>query len=162
MLFALSLLFVYLCAVLKSIRKNLRSIERLTYQEVGNLLQDVDQTVKTLNGELPQLLKNINEITASVHEISVSEIQPMTHSIQEMTETVNQNVAKMDELIDSITDFSQTTVKRAEFYRDQLSIPITDVISLWSGIKAGWEVFRQPRKSSTSDSEDAVPEEQSE
>src|SRR3990172_4485347 len=90
MLFALSILFLYLCAVLNSIRKNLSSIERLTSQEVGTLLKDIDQMVKVLNSELPQLLKNINEIAVSLDEISKSELQPITHNIQEVTGVVNQ------------------------------------------------------------------------
>ena len=151
MLFALSILFLYLCAVLNSIRKNLSSIERLTSQEVGTLLKDVDQTVKALNSELPQLLKSINEIAVSLDEISKSELQPITHNIQEVTGVVNQNISKIDELVDVAADFSHQTIKRAELYRDQLSIPITDIISLWSGIKAGWEVFRRSRKQKVSD-----------
>ena len=143
MLFALSILFLYLCAVLNSIRKNLSSIERLTSQEVGTLLKDIDQMVKVLNSELPQLLKNINEIAVSLDEISKSELQPITHNIQEVTGVVNQNISKIDELVDVAADFSHQTIKRAELYRDQLSIPITDIISLWSGIKAGWEAFRR-------------------
>ena len=151
MLFALSILFLYLCAVLNSIRKNLSSIERLTSQEVGTLLKDIDQMVKVLNSELPQLLKNINEIAASLDEISKSELQPITHNIQEVTGVVNQNISKIDELVDVAADFSHQTIKRAELYRDQLSIPITDIISLWSGIKAGWEAFRRSRKQEVSD-----------
>ena len=152
MLFALGVLFLYLCAVLNSLRRNLRSIEKLTYEEVGVLLKDVDQTVKTVNNQLPELLGSINEITASVQEITSAELQPMTHNIQEITEAASQSVAKMDELITDLTKFSQTTVKRAEYYRDQLSIPVTDIISAWSGIKAGWEVFSQHRKRGKSDS----------
>ncbi len=151
MLFALSILFLYLCAVLNSIRKNLSSIERLTSQEVGTLLKDIDQMVKVLNSELPQLLKNINEIAVSLDEISKSELRPITHNIQEVTGVVNQNISKIDELVDVAADFSHQTIKRAELYRDQLSIPITDIISLWSGIKAGWEVFRCSRKQEVSD-----------
>jgi methyl-accepting chemotaxis protein len=151
MLFALSILFLYLCAVLNSIRKNLSSIERLTSQEVGTLLKDIDQMVKVLNSELPQLLKNINEIAVSLDEISKSELQPITHNIQEVTGVVNQNISKIDELVDVAADFSHQTIKRAELYRDQLSIPITDIISLWSGIKAGWEAFRRSRKQEVSD-----------
>jgi uncharacterized protein YoxC len=150
MLFSLGFLFLYLCAVLNSIRRNLRSIEKLTYQEVGVLLRDVDQTVKTVNEQLPELLKNVNEITASVQRISESEIQPMTHHIQEITEVASQNVAKIDELIDVLTEFSETTVKRASYYRDQLAIPVADIISAWSGVKAGWEVLSQHRKGKTS------------
>jgi uncharacterized protein YoxC len=146
MLLALSGLFLYVCAVLNSIRKNLKSVENLTYQEVGPLLKDIDQTVKTLNTDLPQLLKNVSGITASIQQISESEIQPMTHSIKEMTEIVNQNVTRIDQVVNSITAFSQKTVERASYYRDELSIPLIDIISVWSGVKAGWETFRQPHK----------------
>ena len=151
MLFSLSLLFLYVCVVLNSIRKNLKSIERLTHQEVGTLLKDVDETVKTLNSELPQLLKSINGIAVSLDEISKSEIQPITHNIQEVTEAVNQNISKIDEVIDVATDFSHQTIQRAKYYSDQLSIPITDIVSLWTGIKTGWEVFRRSPKQEASD-----------
>jgi methyl-accepting chemotaxis protein len=153
MLFSLGILFLYLCVVLNSIRKNLRSLELLTHQDVSPLLKDVDQTVKTLNDELPQLLQSVHDITVSLHQISASEIHPMTHNIQEMTETVNRNVAKIDELIELLTHFSQQTVKRAEHYRDELSIPITDIISAWSGIRAGLEVFRNTQKRKNTESE---------
>ena len=148
---SLSLLFIYLCTLLSSVRRNLKAIEKLTHQEVGDLLRDVDQTVKTVNAQLPELLQNVNDITASVQKISESEIQPMTHHVAEITEIASQNAAKIDELIDVLTEFSETTVKRATYYRDQMAIPITDIISVWSGIKAGWEVLSQRRKGKTAE-----------
>ena len=48
---------------------------------------------------------------------------------------MNQNIAKIDELVNSVADFSQTTIKHVEYYRDQLSVPVTDVISAWSALK---------------------------
>ena len=159
LLISLSALVGYICAALGSIRNSLDSIrntlkstEGLIDKEVTTLLRDVDETVKEVNKGLPELLENINGITASVQEISEAEIQPTVHSIQEMTETVNQNVAKLDGLVEEVADFSQKTVKRAGYYRDQLSIPITDVISVWSGLKAGWEVFSRSRKPKKSES----------
>ena len=146
----------------KEVGALLKSVENRLENEVSALLKSVDGTVTELNRELPQLLENVNGITASIQQISESEIQPTTHSIQEMIETINQNVTKVDELIDVITDFSQTTVRRGEYYRDQLSVPVTDIISAWSAMKVGWEVFSQSRKSDTSDSEDATQKEQNE
>jgi uncharacterized protein YoxC len=159
MLLTLGGLFGYLWfAILPSIRKTLKLVEGLVDQEAGPLLQGIDQTVKALNSELPQLLKNINELTASIQQISELEIRPITHNIQEMTndiqgmtEQVHQNVAKIDELVDRITDFSQETLQRAEYYRGQLFVPVEDIISLWNGIKAGWEAFRQSRKQDESE-----------
>lgn len=139
-------LVVRLGSVLGDIGATFKSVEAIVDKEMNSLLKDVDQTVKELNSELPKLLKNISAITASIQQISESEVQPITHNIHEMTDVVGQSVAKLDELVNLLGDFSQNTVKHAEYYRDQLAVPITDIISLWSGIKTGWEVFSQSRK----------------
>jgi methyl-accepting chemotaxis protein len=139
-------LVVRLGSVLGDIGATFKSVEAIVDKEMNSLLKDVDQTVKELNSELPELLKNISAITASIQQISESEVQPITHNIHEMTDVVGQSVAKLDELVNLLGDFSQNTVKHAEYYRDQLAVPITDIISLWSGIKTGWEVFSQSRK----------------
>jgi len=126
------------------------------------LLRSLDRTVTALNRELPQLLETTKRIAASIRQISDSEIQPTMHNIQEITETVNQNVEKIDGLVDTVKDASQTTIKQAEYYRDRLAGSVTDIISTWSAIKAGWEVFRGSRQSYTSDSGDKTPTAQNE
>ena len=50
----------------------------------------------------------------------------------------NQNCMN-DSLIGEINQFSKETTSRAKYYRDQLSIPLTDILSLWSGVRAGVE-----------------------
>ena len=137
----------------KSVPSLLTATEQLVgvHKDMSTLLTSLDGTVTELNQKLPQLLENINGITASLQQISESEIRQTTHNIQEITETVNQNIAKIDELVNTVTDFSQATIKHVEYYRDQLSTPVTDVISAWSALKASWEVFSQSRKSRTSD-----------
>ncbi len=137
----------------KSVPSLLTATEQLVgvHKDVSTLLTSIDGTVTELNQKLPQLLENINGITASIQQMSESEILPTTHNIQEITETVNQNIAKIDELVNTVRDFSQTTIKHAEYYRDQLSVPVKDVISAWSALKASWEVFGRSRKSHTSD-----------
>ena len=84
------------------------------------------------------------------------------HNIQEITESVNQNIAKIDGLVDTVKDASQTTIEHAEHYRDRLAGSVTDIISAWSAFKAGWEVFRGSRQSHISDSEDKTSTEQNE
>lgn len=132
----------------KSVPSLLQAAEHLVgvHKDVSTLLTSLDGTVTELNQKLPELLANINGITASIQQISELEIRPTTHNIQEMTETVNQNIAKIDEVVKTIEHFSQTTIKHAEYYRDQLSIPITDFISAWDAVKTGWETFRGSRK----------------
>ena len=172
LLLVLAIFFMWLAArigkTLKSVQNLLdRSIPSLlkatehlvgVHRDISTLLTSLDGTVTELNQGLPQLLENINGITASLQQISDSEIRSTTHNIQEITETMNQNIAKIDELVNSVADFSQTTIKHVEYYRDQLSVPVTDVISAWSALKRSWDVFSQSRKSSTSDSEDTTSE----
>ena len=142
----------------KSIPSLLKATEHLVgvHRDVSTLLTSLDGTVTELNQKLPQLLENINGITASIQEINESEVLPTTHNIHEITETVNQNIAKIDELVDTVRNFSGATIKHAEYYRDQLSVPITDFISAWSALKRGWDVFGRSRKSRTSDSENTT------
>ena len=146
----------------KSIPNLLKATEHLVgvHRDVSTLLTSIDGTVTELNQKLPQLLENINGITVSIQRISESEILPTTHNIQEITETVNQNIVKIDELVDTVRDFSDSTIKHAEYYRDQLSVPITDFISAWSALKKSWDVFGRSRKSRTQDSDDTAPEEE--
>ena len=177
LLLVLSIFFLWLAfrigKILKSVEalldRNifnlLKAIEELAaiHKDVTNvarsLLRSVDRTVTVLNRELPQLLETTKRITASIRQISESEIQPTTHNIQEITKTVNQNIAKMDGLVDTVKDASQTTIKHAEYYRDRLAGSVTDIISAWSAFKTGWEIFRGSRQSHTSDSEDTIPRE---
>jgi methyl-accepting chemotaxis protein len=174
LLLVLSIFFIWLTF---RIRKTLKSVEALLdenvfnllkaiqelaviYRDVsnvaGSLLSSLDRTVTALNRELPQLLETTKRIAASIRQISDSEIQPTIHNIQEITETVNQNIAKIDGLVDTVKDASQTTISHAEYYRDQLAGSVTRIISTWSAIKAGWEVFRHSGQSHTSDSEDTT------
>ena len=148
----------------KSIPSLLKATEHLVgvHRDISTVLTSIDVTVTELNQRLPQLLENINGITTSIQQISESEIRSTTHNIQEITETVNQSIAKIDGLVNTVRDFSQTTIKHAEYYRDQLSAPVTDVISAWSALKRSWDAFSQPRKPSTSDSEDTTEKEQNE
>ena len=148
----------------RSIPSLLKATEHLVgvHKDISTLLTSLDGTVTELNQKLPQLLENINGITASIQQLSESEIRSTTHNIQEITETMNQNIAKIDELVSSVADFSQTTIKHVEYYRDQLSVPVTDVISAWSALKRSWDVFSQSRKSSASDSENTTSEDPAE
>ena len=148
----------------KSIPSLLKATEQLVgvHSDVSTLLTSLDGTVTELNQKLPELLENINGITASIQQISESEIRQTTHNIQEITDSVNQNIAKIDELVDSVSDFSQSTIKHVAYYRDQLSVPVSDFISAWSAVKVGWERFNRSRKSSSSTSKDTTPEDTTE
>lgn len=164
-LLALTALFIYVCATLGSVRKSLNSIqntlnstENLVNQEVGILISDVTQTVKEINKELPQLLQNLNGVTASIQHISENEIQPTLHNVQEMTEQLNQGVQKLELLVNSVSTFSGQTIEQAEYFRNQIAVSLADVISMWHGVKAGWEKFYRPSGSNTQEPDDVESE----
>ena len=178
LLTVLSVVFIWLAF---RIGKTLKSVEALLDENVFNLLKaieelvdihkavsavasslfrSVDRAIIALNRELPQLLEATKRIAASIGQISESEIRPTMQNIQEITETVNQNVAKIDEVVDTVKDFSQTTIKQAEYYRDQVAGPVINFISAWSALKAGWKVFNRSWKSNPSHSEGETSTEQ--
>ena len=154
LLLALTALAGYLCAAvgslrnsLNSIRNTLNSAESIVNQEIGELIADVDKTVKEVNKELPELLQNLNGLTASLQGISESEVQPTVHNIQEMSTVLNQSIQELGELVEKVSGFSGQTIAQATFFRNQLAVSLTDIISLWQGVKAGWENFASARAS---------------
>ena len=169
LLLALTALAGYMCAAvgslrnsLNSIRNTLNSTENMVNQEIGELITDVDQTVKEVNKELPQLLQNLSGLTASLQGISESEIQPTVHNIQEMSGALNQSIQELDELVQKVTNFSGQTLEQATFFRNQLAVSLTDIVSLWQGIKAGWDSFvstQSPEPEEASESEEDTPTE---
>jgi uncharacterized protein YoxC len=145
-LIALTALFVYLCRTLGSLRNSLSSIqntlnstENLVNQEVGILITDVSQTVKEINKELPQLLQNINGVTASIQQISENEVQPTLHNVQELSETLNQSVQELESVVEKVSTFSGQTIEQAEYFRNQVAVSLADIVSMWHGLKAGWD-----------------------
>ena len=159
-LLALTALAGYMCAAvgslrnsLNSIRNTLNSTENIVNQEIGELITDVDRTVKEVNKELPELLQNLNGLTASLQGISESEIQPTVHNIQEMSGALNHSIQELEELVRKVSSFSGQTIEQATFFRNQIAISLTDIVSLWQGIKAGWASF----SASPSEPEEDVP-----
>ncbi len=158
LLLALTALVGYLCAAigslrdsLNSIRNTLNSTENIINQEIGVLVTDVDKTVKEVNKELPQLLQNLSGLTASLQTISDSEIRATAHNIQEMSGALNQSLQQLEELVQKASNFSGQTIEQATFFRNQLAVSLTEVISLWQGIKAGWDSFTSAHQPSASE-----------
>ena len=164
LLLALTALAGYLCAAvgslrnsLNSIRNTLNSTENIVNQEIGELLTDVDKTVKEVNKELPELLQNLSGLTASLQTISESEIQPTAHNIQEMSGALNQSIQQLEDLVQKASSFSGQTIEQAAFFRNQIAVSLADIVSLWQGIKAGWDSFTTTH--SHESEEDTSPEE---
>ena len=148
LLIGLTVLTGYLCAAfgsirnsLNSIRDTLNSIEDIVNQELSELIIDVDKTAKALNEELPTLLGNLRELLASWENISESKIRPTLYNVQEMSVTLNRSTQELNQLVQNVSNFSAETVEQITFFRNQLAGLLTNTISLWHGIKAGWSSF---------------------
>ncbi len=148
LLIALTVLTGYLCAAvgslrnsLHSIRDTLRSIESVVNQELSELIIDIDRTAKVLNTELPTLLGNLRSVLASWEGISESEIRPTVHNVREMSNVLSRSAQELDRLVQKVSDFSAETVDQVAFFRNQLAGLLTNTISVWHGIKAGWGSF---------------------
>ncbi|MCZ6679137.1 MAG: hypothetical protein O7E52_18040 [Candidatus Poribacteria bacterium] len=96
MLFALSVFCGYLWAMVDSISDILRSVKGLAStlirnlltgfdtKEIEALLGNINQTLQTLNSELPRLLENMNGIAVSMQGLS-SRMRASDHNDPEMT-----------------------------------------------------------------------------
>ncbi|MCG9127987.1 DUF948 domain-containing protein [Candidatus Poribacteria bacterium] len=145
-LIALTILVIYLCKVLGSLRNSLSTIqntlnstEKLVNNEIGTLITDATQTIKVINAELPELLQNINGVTASIQQISENEIQPTIHNIQELTLALSKSIKELESLVELVSTFSGDTINQAEYFRNQVAESLADVVGLWHGLKAGWD-----------------------
>ena len=63
------------------------------------------------------------------------------HNIQEMSGALNQSIQQLEELVQKVSGFSGQTIEQATFFRNQIAVSLADVVSLWQGIKAGWDSF---------------------
>lgn len=167
-LIALTILTGYLCAAfgslrnsLNSIRDTLDSIESVVNEELSALIIDADETAKALNKELPTLLGNLRALMASWENMSESEIRPTLHNVQEMSAILNRSSQELNQLVQKVSHVSAETVAQITFFRNELGGLLTNTLSLWKGIKAGWGSFvsRQPTPSKSPLSEDSVASE---
>lgn len=58
-----------------------------------------------------------------------------------MSSALNQSLQELDELVQKVSRFSGQTIEQAAFFRNQIAVSLADAVSLWQGIKAGWDSF---------------------
>ena len=145
-LIALTILVIYLCKVLSSLRNSLSSIqntlnstEKLVNNEIGILITDATQTLKVINNDLPEFMQNLNGVTALIQQISENEVQPTAHNIQELTFSLSKSIQELEALVQKVSTFSGDTIHQAEYFRNQVAESLADIVGLWHGLKAGWD-----------------------
>lgn len=148
LLIVLTVFTGYLCAAfislrnsLNSIRDTLNSMEDIVNQELSELIIDLDKTAKALNEELPTLLRHLSALLASWENISESEIRPTVNNVREISTALNHSTQELNQLVQKVSNFSAETVAQITFFRNQVAGFLTNAISLWQGIRAGWSHF---------------------
>ena len=115
------------------------SIQQLSETEIKGIAGNIQEiTSKISEEEIPKLgtaFENVNGITASIQQLSETEIKGIAGNIQEITSKVNEDLAKVDEVVTTTTDFTKETIEKVEFYRDKLFVPIVDILSFWNAVK---------------------------
>lgn len=143
-------LVVYVILVfLPKLKEIFSTVQEVVDGDVKTAVSDLDETIVKMNEEvIPKVnesVDNLNSTTALLQETIQTEIKPITENmqkttanIQEVTAILSSNVAKLDGVVDMAVDFSQTTIEKAEFCREQLIIPVVEIASFWSGVKIGF------------------------
>ena len=87
--------------------RTLKSLEAVLDGEILTLLKQLNQTIGSLDQDLPELLESLNGLMVTLEKISAQEIQPTLHSLQEITELINQRVSEIDLFIMEVNKFSK-------------------------------------------------------
>ena len=58
-----------------------------------------------------------------------------------MSGALNQSIQQLEGLVQKVSGFSGQTIEQATFFRNQIAVSLADIVSLWQGIKAGWDSF---------------------
>jgi len=148
--------FPKLGGVIENLDGVTKSIQGLSETEIKPMMNNIQNLIGQLNQEIPKIgttienvngiTENVDGITASIQQLSETEIKGIADNIQEITSKVNEDLAKVDEVITTTTDFTKNTIEKAGFYRDKLFVPIIDILSFWSAVKAGLANIAQIRR----------------
>jgi uncharacterized protein YoxC len=145
-----------LSGVIENLEGVTKSIQELSETEIKPMMNKIQNLIGQLNEKIPKIdttienvngiTENVDGITASIQQLSETEIKGIAGNIQKITSRVNEDLAKVDEVVTTTTDFTKNTIEKAGFYRDKLFVPIIDILSFWSAIKAGLANIAQIRQ----------------
>lgn len=152
LIFIIGLIIYVIFFFLPKLRDTIFSIQKVIDGDVKRTISDLDETIVKMNEEMiPKVndsVDNLNSTAVLLQETIQTEVKPITQNMQkttanmqEVTAILSSNVAKLDQVVDLAVEFSQTTIKRAEFCREQLIVPAIEIASFWSGIKVGFSSF---------------------
>jgi len=136
---AFAVLVGYLIPVLLELRRTIRKIRSTADEEINPLIAQVRELVE-------ETRPKIDSITRKIEALADEDIKPLTSNVKEITGTVNEEVAKVNSIVDTVGDMVSRTHEVVSLYQDKAVIPAIEMISLWAGIKKGASVlFRRER-----------------
>ena len=131
---ASAVLVIFLVPVLRELRRTLGKIQGMADEEINPLINQVRELVA-------ETRPKIDSITQKIEAMTEDEIKPMTSNVKEITDTVNNEIAKVNGIIDTVGDMVSKTHEVVSMYQDKAVVPAIEFISLWDGIKKGVSVF---------------------
>jgi len=130
---------------LPKLKETLSTVRKVMDVEVKSAVSDLNGTIVKINEEvIPRVnksIENLNSTATLLQETIQTEVKPITENIHEATDKLSSDVAKLGQVVDTVVEFSQVTIKKAEFCREQLIIPVIEIASFWTGIKVGFSRF---------------------
>lgn len=107
--------------------------------EAKDAMDNLAKTAVEINAELRKVgeaMDNLNDLVKSLKELNGDHIKPLLDSVNQIATSVNRSVSKVEDVVDETNRFAKKSLHLAAFYRDKLFVPVIEVVSLWSGIKA--------------------------
>jgi len=127
-------LLIFLIPVLRELQKTIGKMRGMADEEIAPLIAQVRELVADTRPRIDSIAQKIESMTDE-------EIKPMAGNVKEITATVNEEVAKIDGMVNTVGDMVSKTHEVVSMYQDKAVIPAIEVISLWDGIKKGFLVF---------------------
>ena len=109
---------------------------------IKNTIDSVQQTVEEIKGEIPKVEETIKNVDETISAIS-AQVEPMAGNLRQMTERIGEVVSRIEVTAEKAAQFSDETIDKAKFYRDELFEPAVEIISFWRALKAGGSVVAE-------------------
>ena len=127
-------LLIFLIPVLRELQKTIGKMRGMADEEIAPLIAQVRDLVE-------ETRPKIDGITQRIEAMTDEEIRPMAGNVKEITDTINEEVAKVDGMVNTVGDMVSKTHEVVSMYQDKAVIPAIEMISIWNGIRKGVSVF---------------------
>jgi uncharacterized protein YoxC len=128
------LIAIFLIPVLRELRKTIEKIQGTVDTKISPLIDRAQSLVE-------ETRPKIDNIAQRIESVADEEIKPLASNMKDITEQFNQQVAKVNDIVDVVVDMVSRTHEVVSLYQDKAVIPAYEIISVWAGIKKGASVL---------------------